>query len=86
MITNVPGSAGTTAQQRLVYQGQKSVISASPLARVSLANGQTFDTITPAGAADSRTINAALAASTDLPTFCAALAADLNSVGGNTTA
>jgi hypothetical protein len=86
MITNVPGAAGTTAQQRLVYQGQKAVISASPLARVSLANGQTFDTITPAGAADSRTINAALAASTDLPTFCAALAADLNSVGGNTTA
>jgi hypothetical protein len=81
MITNVPGAAGTTAQQRLVYQGQRAVIAAPILAFASLANGQTFATITPALAADSRTINAALALATDRPTFCVALAAELNSAG-----
>jgi hypothetical protein len=77
---------GTVAQRELIYVGQKAVVAAPILAWASLANGQTFVTITPAGAADSRTINAALALSTDRPTFCAALAADLNTTGGGTTA
>jgi hypothetical protein len=78
--------SGTTAQNALVYQGARAVIAAPLLAFASLSNGQTFATITPALAADSRVINAALAASTDRPTFCAALANDLNTAGGGTTA
>ena len=81
-----PGVPRTSAQEAALFRGTYAVVSASPLAFASLANGQTFATITPALAADSRTINAALAASTDLPTFCAALANDLNTIGGNTTA
>lgn len=71
-------------QAVLLLQGTRAVVAAQPLAWASLANGQTFVTITPALAADSRTINAALAASTDRPTFCAALALELNTA--NTTA
>jgi hypothetical protein len=78
--------SGTPAQQALLYQGTRAVVAAPLLAFASLANGQTFVTITPALAADSRTINAAKAASSDRPTFCAALAADLNTTGGGTTA
>jgi hypothetical protein len=80
-IINVPVSGGTSEQNRLIYQGTRSVVAAPILAFASLANGQTFVTITPSGAADSRTINAALAASTDRPTFCAALALELNAAG-----
>jgi hypothetical protein len=76
--------SGTPAQQAALFQGTRAVVAAPILAWASLANGQTFVTITPAGAADSRTINAALVASTDRPTFCAALAAELNLA--NTTA
>jgi hypothetical protein len=83
-IINVPVSGGTSEQNRLIYQGTRAVVAAPILAWASLANGQTFVTITPALATDSRTINAALAASTDRPTFCAALAAELNTA--NTTA
>lgn len=77
--TNDP--KGSQSQNALVWNGARAVVSASPLAFASLANGQTFVTITPTGAVNSRTINAALAASTDLPTFCAALALELNTSG-----
>jgi hypothetical protein len=76
---------GTPAQQVALFRGTYAVV-AAPIKAWPLTDGWTFVTVTPALATDSRTINAAKAASSDRPTFCAALAADLNTTGGGTTA